>query len=66
MQIGKLMPIFKYVIIWDVFSVLFNLYFCLFPPPYPHSNEKLQKRHRYIEHSFGLCGGGGDDLGEWY
>ena len=25
-----------------------------------------QKRHRCIEQSFGLCGEGGDDLGEWH
>ena len=30
---------------------------------------RQQKRHRCIEQSFGLCGGGGaagDDLGEWH
>ena len=26
---------------------------------------RQQKRHRCIEQSFGLCGGG-DDLGEWH
>ena len=27
--------------------------------------ERQQKRHRFIEQSFGLCGGW-DDLGEWH
>ena len=27
---------------------------------------RQQKRHRCIEQSFGLCGGEGDDLGEWH
>ena len=26
---------------------------------------RQQKRHRCIEQSFGLCGRGRDDLGEW-
>ena len=30
--------------------------------------ERPQKRHRYIEQSFGLCGRarGWDDMGEWH